>query len=209
MIISENSKNPTLFSLADKSELYYYEPVYAFGEIKRSFYEKDMIEKFSDSLKRFRCELVRKEIPANYLDVGNAGVLVGKPLTKLPLRNPILSFFFIVDSSKLNTTDLKVTFENTENKYLPNYIVLLDMGIILNINKSDYQKNKITVNLYPEYETEENLWVLLNLADPNSVLTYQYMLIVEHLNGTTVGSPNIRSYTEKLFHISISDIHVI
>ena len=168
-----------------------------------------MIEKFSDSLKRFRCELVRKEIPANYLDVGNAGVLVGKPLTKLPLRNPILSFFFIVDSSKLNTTDLKVTFENTENKYLPNYIVLLDMGIILNINKSDYQKNKITVNLYPEYETEENLWVLLNLADPNSVLTYQYMLIVEHLNGTTVGSPNIRSYTEKLFHISISDIHVI
>lgn len=209
LIISENSKNSSLFSLADKSELFYYEPVYAFAEVKRSFYDKKIIENFSSSLKRFKNELSRKEIPANYLDVGSTGILVEKPLTNLAVRNPMLSFLFIVDASNLNTTAVRKTIEKTENKYLPNFIVLLDIGVILNINKNDYKNNKITVNLYPEYETEENIWVLLSLHDRNSVLIYQYMLLLEHLNSTTVDRPDVRKYTQKLFNISMSDIHKI
>lgn len=209
LIISENSKNSSLFSLADKSELFYYEPVYAFAEVKRSFYDKKIIENFSSSLKRFKNELSRKKIPANYLDVGSTGILVEKPLTNLAVRNPLLSFLFIVDASNLNTTAVRKTIEKTENKYLPNFIVLLDIGVILNINKNDYKNNKITVNLYPEYETEENIWVLLSLPDRNSVLIYQYMLLLEHLNSTTVDRPDVRKYTQKLFNISMSDIHKI
>ena len=45
VIICENSKNPVLFTLADKSEIVFYETVYCFGEVKRSFYSDDLITK--------------------------------------------------------------------------------------------------------------------------------------------------------------------
>ena len=209
LIISDNSKNSTLFSLADKSELYYFEPVFAIGEVKRSFYDQNMINEFSENLRRFKNELNRDDISPNYLEAGNTGVLVGDALTSLPLRNPLLSFFFILDAENMKMKKLKKTLEGTENKYLPNYIVLLNVGMILNVDKFSYGKGEIKINLYPEFEDAEGMWVLLNMPDKNKVLIYQYMLMLEHLNSSVVGTPDVRKYTEKLFHNQFSSFHKI
>lgn len=61
IIITEKSKNPTLFDLSDKSEIIYFETVYLFSEIKRSFYHKDLIKKFAYNIKRFKLEMVREK----------------------------------------------------------------------------------------------------------------------------------------------------
>lgn len=79
----------------------------------------------------------------------------------------------------------------------------------MNVNKKEFENNRIKINLYPEFETEENIWVLMNLPNENDILTYQYLLIIEHLNNTVLSIPNLKDYTRKMFDFSISNFHKI
>jgi len=209
LIISENTKNPVLFNLADKSELIYFEPVFCFAEIKRSFYSKDLLTKFSENIKRFNNEIRREELPPNFIETGKNGLLTEQPLTTLPLRNPLLKFIFFVDSSELKFNILENYLKSEEVSNLPNYIVLLDSGVVVNLNKEAYEQGKVRVNIYPQYEKEENFWALINLDSENNVLIYQYLLLLEHLNNTIVGTPEVLKYTNQLFDFSITNIHKI
>lgn len=209
IVICENSKNPVLFNLADKSELFYYETVYCFGEVKKSFYDKDLIKDFCTNIKRSKAELAREEIPPTFVETSNSGFHLEEALTSLPLRNPLFTFMFILNSSNLKDKNLDELYSNPSNKDLPNLLVLLDQGIILNVNKEDFSKGVVTINLYPEYESNENQWVLLNLYNENNVLTYFFMLIIEHLNATTLSNPDIKKYTSNLFDFSISNFHLL
>lgn len=207
IVICENSKNPVLFNLADKSELVYYETVYCFGEVKKSFYNKDLIKDFATNILRSKTELKREAISPTFVETSNTGFHLEEPLTTLPLRNPLFTFMFFINSSNLKDKDLDSLYNKPENKKLPNILVLLDQGIIFNVNKNDFKNGSITINLYPEYETKENVWVLMNLHDENNVLTYFYMLIIEHLNATTLSNPDIKKYTSNLFDFSLSNFH--
>lgn len=209
IIISENSKNPVLFNLADKSEIVFYEPVYCFGEVKKSFYDKDILVDFSENVKRCKLELVREQIAPNFIECSNAGFHIEEAVTDLPYRNPLLSFLFFIDTRTVNTSSISSFLNLTDNKYLPNFIVFLDQGIILNVNKADFDNKKIKINLYPEFEKDENIWVLMNLGNENDILTYQYLLIMEHLNNAVVSIPNLREYTKNIFDFSFSNFHKI
>lgn len=209
IVICENSKNPVLFNLSDKSEIIYYETVYCFGEVKRSFYNKNLVYDFSENIKRSKLELKRTSISPNFIESANSGFHIEEPVTTLPLRNPLLTFMFFVNSSNFNSSDLSEFYEKTDNTYLPNFLIFLDLGIIINISKKDFDNGIVKINLYPEFETEENIWVLFDLQGENNVLIYQYMLILEHLNNSVLSIPNIRNYTMNLFDFSISNIHTI
>ena len=207
VIVSENSKNPVLFNLADKSELLYYEPVFAYGEVKKSLYDDNLISAFTENVKRSSKELYREIIPSNFIETGSTGIQVESPLTELPLRNPILRFMFFVDGSSLNANKIGKFLKKTNDAYLPNYIVFLNVGIILNVCSESLKAGKISINLYPEFETKPTEWILLELDDENNVLIYQYLLLLEHLNNSIVGTPNVLMYTSNLFGISLSNIH--
>lgn len=209
LIIAENSKNPVLFNLADKSELIYFEPVFAFAEIKKSMYDQKLVEKFSDNIARFNSELVRKEIPPNYIETGSTGIQVNEKLTKLPKRNPILKFLFFIDGDQLDCNKLGTFLNATDKSCLPNFIVFLNLGVVVNISKAAYDSGNLRINLYPEFETNDNIWVLLDLGDENNVLIYQYLLVIEHLNSTIVGTSDISEYTNQLFDHSISNTHIL
>ncbi len=209
IIICENSKNPVLYNLADKSEILFYETIYCFGEVKKSFYDKKLLEDFSYNIKRTKQELLRKEIPPNFIETSNSGFQIEEAVTDLPYRNVLLTFMFFVDTRTVNHSKVKEFIEKTENKYLPNFIVFLDNGIIMNVNKKEFENNRIKINLYPEFETEENIWVLMNLLNENDILTYQYLLIIEHLNNTVLSIPNLKDYTRRMFDFSISNFHKI
>ena len=105
------------------------------------------------------------------------------------------------------TTSIGVLHFMKKIENLPNYIVLLDSGVVVNLNKKRYDEGKIRINIYPEYETEENFWALIELDSENSVLIYQYLLLLEHLNNTIVGTPEVLKYTQELFDFSLSNIH--
>lgn len=207
IVISENSKNPVLFALSDKSELFYFETVYCFGEVKRSFYDKKILTKFSENIRRTKSELSRKEIPSNFIEAGNSGFQVEDVLTTLPFRNPLLSFLFIINTGSTTVNDFSEAFKTIENRNLPNFIVLLDIGVIVNVDKKLFEEGKVKINLYPEFADDESVWTLIELGDENNVLSYQYMLILEHLNSSIVSFPNLIEYTQNMFDFSLSNFH--
>lgn len=206
IIISENSKNPVLFDLADKSELVYYESVYLIGEVKKSVYKNDLISAFCANLERLKSEMQRDAIEPSAIESGNTLIKIDEALTDLPIRNPLFSFMFFVTSSNLELSKLSKLFNDSKNANLPNMIVFLDQGILLNVNKSEFDQGHIKINLYPEYASDET-WVFMSMHDENATLTYQYMLIVEHLNNVVLGHPKILNYTNNLFSLSPSDFH--
>lgn len=208
IIVAENSRNPVMFDLAGGSELVFFEPVFCFAEVKRSFYKnndknkRNPIEAFSNNIERLKKELIRDPIPPNFIESGDSGLYLEKPLTSLPLRNPIFSFLFFVDGSKIDGKKLGAYLRSRDNAFLPNFIVFLDQGIVLNVNRSLFERGEIKINLYPEFEKDANVWVFLALNEEHEVLTFQYMLLVEHLNSSLVSSPNVRRYTSGLFGLS-------
>jgi hypothetical protein len=206
IIITEKSKNPTLFDLSDKSEIIYYETVYLFGEVKRSFYNKDLIKKFVANIQRFRKEMVRDKIDPHFIEAGSGGIYTENKLTDLPLRNPILTFMFFVDSSKFNVSNFKEVQSAFGDENMPNFIVLLNSGIIINVDSEEYDNGNIKINLYPEFNTKDSKWVLLSFeGDDHKTLSYHYMLILEHLNSTVLSSPDLKKYTSKLFNFSLTN----
>lgn len=206
VIVSENSKNPNLFTLADKSELVYFETIYCFGEVKKSFYADNLVELFSNNIKRTKSELSRDNIDPKFIETGNAGFFVEQELTLLPLRNPLLAFMIFVNSSNLNAKKLRTFLNATPNADLPNYIVLLDKGVIVNVDEQKLKDGQLKINLYPEYVIDPNEWVLITFEEEQKVLIYQYMLMLEHLNNTVLATPNLRLYTNKLFNLTLSNI---
>lgn len=207
IIITEKSKNPTLFDLSDKSEIIYFETVYLFGEIKRSYYKNDLIQKFVKNIQRFKKEMFRENIEPNFIETGTGGIFTENKLTDLPLRNPMLSFMFFIDSTHFKSSYFKNVLVEFGNEFMPNFIVFLDQGIIINVDSEAYENGEININLYPEFNVSDSKWVLLNFDDNHKILAYHYMLILEHLNNTVLSSPDMKKYTSKLFNFSYSNFN--
>ena len=95
----------------------------------------------------------------------------------------------------------------TPNEYLPNVVVFMGGGVIVNVNKEKLDLNKVEINLYPELVSkEEGEWIFIGLDEDNRRLTYLYLLLLEHLKQTIVATPDIQSYTKKLISLEASDI---
>jgi hypothetical protein len=207
IIVAENSRNPVLFDLADKSQLIYFEPVFAFAEVKRSFYSDDLLKNFSINLERMANELRREEIPRNFIESGGSGFQVEGPLTDLPLRNPSFAFMFFVESSQITTSKIRKTINKRNNAFLPNFIVLLDQGIIVNVDDDWLSTSGPRINLYPQYQANPGKWVLLDLGGEDNVLIFQYMLLLEHLNVSISSAPDLLAYSTNLFDLSMHNFH--
>ena len=208
IIISENRKNPVLFKLADKSDILYFEPVILYGEIKRSYYSNDLVTKFIENINRMNHELVRENLPPNYIDTAGAGMLVNENVTTLPVRNPILKYMFFVDSFKLKRNHLQRIFsgDDYDKSSLPNFIVFLDQGLVVNVNDEAFAAGKVEINLYPEYEERENSWILLPFESSHETLIYHYMLIVDHLNSVATSHTDVLNYTKEMFTFTPNNI---
>lgn len=208
MIICESSKNPTFCSLANKSEFVYYETVYAISEIKRSYYDKGLFLSFSKNIERIKTLLHREQIQADEIEYSNVRLKIAKKVTNNPIRNPLFSFMFIVDSTGLNFNQLSSDIKAINKSFIPNMTIFLDAGILLNIEE-EYKKRNIKINLYPEY-SQNGKWVFWKWDDnPVALLAFQYMLLVQHLNISCTGMPDLWEYTQKTFNLSIDNLDEI
>lgn len=208
LIISEQSKNPIFYTLEDKSEIMYFETVYAVGEIKRSYYDKEILNKFSKTIERIKTELYREPINPNVLLSSGAKITLNQNITSFKLRNPIFSFLFIVDSSGLNMDKIKEDLSKIEPNSAPNMIVFNDIGIIVNIDSEKFQNGELQINMYPEF-AENGEWYFLKWDHPEDILAFQYMLIVQHLNHSLLGSPNLIKYGAEVFDFSLHNFQKI
>jgi hypothetical protein len=98
VIIADDNHTPVLVRALDGTEYMPYESVYAFGEVKSTYYKsKKPIEEFSATIRGVRTNLSRADVPANYVA---HGIVLGEGLqyvTPFPRRNPLFAFMIFVD----------------------------------------------------------------------------------------------------------------
>lgn len=208
LLIADNTKSPVFNVLADSSEILYYEPVYAYGEVKKSYYKRELLDEFSYNLKRIKEQMDRECILPDVVECTNTLLKVRTNLTSYPLRNILFTFMFFSSSKGVNTQVLKDRLALLENSFLPNIMIFLDWGIVLNVDKKVYEEeHRLKINLYPEYiSKEEGKWIVLNWDESSHILAYSYMLLLEHLNNSIVSIPDFNNYTSKIFDFSLTNI---
>lgn len=206
VIIADSIKSPVLATLTDKTQHVFYETVYAIGEVKKSWYDDSLLEKFSSTIKTIKTELERDDIGKDILECGDNQLKIKGEVTSNPRRNMLFSFMLFAEKS-VSLKKITNTINATPNEFLPNVIVFIEGGVVVNVNKSMLAQNKVEINLYPELVTKDDgEWIFIGLDEENQRLTYLYLLLLEHLKKTIVATPDIQSYTKKLISIEPSDI---
>lgn len=206
VIIADSIKSPVLATLTDKTQHVFYETVYAIGEVKKSWYDDSLLEKFSSTIKTIKTELERDDIGKDILECGDNQLKIKGEVTSNPRRNMLFSFMLFAEKS-VSLKKITNTINATPNEFLPNVIVFIEGGVVVNVNKSMLAQNKVEINLYPELVTKDDgEWIFIGLDEENQRLTYLYLLLLEHLKQTIVATPDIQSYTKKLISIEPSDI---
>lgn len=211
LIIADNFKTPILYKTYDDTEYLTYESIYAYAEIKSSWDKKHLTD-FITTAKRFDKFLDREKVSPNHIDTGGKGIELDIPTTKNPYKNPLLTFMFVGNSEKFSFSHIKEIFDETDWKYLPNILCLFDKGIIVNISKSSLDNSEFKINLYPEFvydNPDDNEWVLVEYDKKRSTLGTLYYIILEHLNTTVLGFPNMLNYMQQIFEIKLDNIDFI
>ena len=206
IIIADSIKSPVLVTLTDRTQHVFYETVYAIGEVKKSWYDDTLLEKFSSTIKTIKSELNRDSIGRDILECGDNQLKIKGEVTSNPRRNMLFSFMLFAEGT-MNFNKIKNTINATSNDFLSNVIVFIGGGVIVNVNKAMLAKNRVEINLYPELVSEnEGEWIFIGLEEENQRLTYLYLLLLEHLKQTIVATPDIQSYAKKLISFDASNI---
>lgn len=211
VIVADNTASPILFRSGNGTEYFPYESIYAFGEIKSTYYSsKSYVSKFVDSIRSVRQELHRELTPPSYL--GN-GVSLGSGLStgeKRPFKNPLFSFMLFVNSGDFAPSQLNELYKNTTVAELPNVICLLDKGIVVNVQVLVNERGELAVgslNAVPEmsvgYLGGSGHWAFIPYGDdstrPGSNFAALWFLLINHLRSTTLLAPNMLTYLDQLF----------
>lgn len=206
VIISDNIKSPVLLTLSDNTQHVFYETVYAIGEVKKSWYKDTLLSEFCDNIKKIKTELTRSDIGKNILECGDNQLTIKSDVTDNPRRNMLFNFMLFAEGT-VSFNKIKAAINEISNEYLPNVIVCMGGGVIVNVEKESLKKNEVVINLYPELvSADEGEWICIGLDEENQRLTYLYLLLLEHLKQTIVATPDIQSYTKKLISFEASDI---
>lgn len=155
-IVITDTNTPYLMKSNNSTEYIPYESVYSYGEIKTT-YKKEHIEEFINRIKDTNSRLIRNRMPNHYFANGSKFSNSQLMTTNAPYNNPIFKFLIICDSGDLNNEkiyeELKDYFINEDYKYLPNCVLFLDKGLILNciIENVEGENHIRTININTEY----------------------------------------------------------
>ncbi|MBB6682419.1 hypothetical protein H4O20_13290 [Aequorivita sp. 609] len=211
LIIADNIGSPVLFTSENGTEYIPYESIYSFAEIKSTYYaNKDYLGSFVKSTKNIYDILNRKDTPHNQL-TQEAGLDFGAGISfqardKRPFKNPLFKFMFFVDSNDFSINDIKKILNETDDKYLPNLIVLLDRGIVAKaiIDKS---ANSSKIELFPEFINDSNKneykWLLVEFKDDKNKqainLSFLNFSLNFHLKNCLLMRPDLMKYFGQMF----------
>jgi len=149
-----------------------------------------------------------QQITQDFAMTVSGGIL--KSPDKRPYKNPLFKFIVFVDSNDFEINDIKQVLKETEDKFSPNLICLLDKGVIV---KSKILKDGTTYSLgpidfYPEFvvygkDKTEFEWVFLEFGDERYRAASNFAFLIfslnEHLRHCLVLKPEILNYFNNFF----------
>lgn len=214
LILADNTGSPVLFTSENGTEYFPFESIYSFAEIKSTYYaNKKYVESFINSTTKIYEELNREETPHNQLsqDIGlNFGDGINFTVQDTrPYKNPLFKFILFVDSNDFKIDNIKDLLIKTDDKYLPNFICLLDQGMIVKA-KVFIENNKSTlgsIELFPQFIKTENKkeykWVYLEFStiENRAAANFAFLIFAlnTHLKNCLVLKPDLLKYFDGIF----------
>lgn len=183
VIIAENLASKSLFEASDRTEYIPYESVYAFGEIKSTYYKsQNPIQHFSDVLRNLNANLTRQT----------------------NVQHRLLTFMVFCSANDFNAADVEELYRNTTRDQLPSFICFLDLGTIV---FSKFLPNGLGQPVPVQYHLTtaseasfdgNHKWSLIKWGQENdrtgSNLMFMHLALVQHLLECGVAVPNLHPY---------------
>lgn len=206
LVLTEGINFNSLLQTKDSTELFYYETVYAIGEIKKTWNAKNLLTTV-DSIRHLRESLVRNKIGNNTLISGSSLIQTPVPLTDYEYRNPIFIFASAISFDKPH--ELVSTLSNRENwAVLPNITMILSHGIYILVNLKNLASGHLTFHLYPEFAKDDPNyeWRFIKDTIPGKNLAYLIFALQEHLSNTVLEHPPFMEYSTSMLEVNDVDI---
>lgn len=208
IIISDTTNLPSLMTTQDGTEYIPIDSVYAIGEIKSTYYKNSKyIESFSDVLSKIKDDMVHKEI----INTAYMGTLNDDTLMRdlflgkgNKILNKIYSFMLFVDKGDFSFGDVKNFFKNTQRKYLPNSVVIMNSGLI---SYGKIESNGFSFERYPEdVVIDDHHWYYMPLIsnddasiEGNTIGSLYHTLIL-HISNSYLEHPNLNLYLKSMLN---------
>ncbi|WP_141765604.1 DUF6602 domain-containing protein [Hymenobacter coccineus] len=221
LIIADNNGSPVLFTAENGTEYFPYESVYAVAEIKSTYdSSKKPIEAFINRTSKMYQNLHRIETSPTYLSQTiSFSSEYFENGEKRPYKSNVFKFMIFVDGGNFKPEQLESIYQGVDNKLLPNLIVILNRGIIMNAQVSD-ENNKILphpmMKLFPEFndtigKPEQFVWTFWEATGENSAnnLALLYFALNEHLNKCLLLRPNFIEYFANIGLTGFKNVKII
>jgi len=183
VIIAEDLVSKSLFEAADGTEYVPYEAVYAVGEIKSTYYcSKKPIQAFSKSIHALRSEMTRQ----------------------MGVQHPLLTFMVFTKANDFSVAALEALYRETPLCDLPNFVCLLDLGVITYtkfLPNGHGQPTPVSYHLASSSDApvdEKDKWALNKWGDESvrsgTILMFLHLSLIQHLQQCGTAVPNLYPY---------------
>ena len=191
IIIFDRLNTPKFFESSDNSVFFPIESVLAIGEIKKTLYNKDIIE-FRKKIKYLKDDMKRKLIKntayGGKIKSDSKMSDIVNMRTDRKYKNPLFSFVFSIDVDNFDN----LIFDD-ECNYLPNDIYILNNGFFVYADLEDKTlKTKVE-------DEEPNMVSWIVITEPG-VKTLAMLLdqLIKHLNNCLIEPFSISHYMSNL-----------
>jgi hypothetical protein len=212
VVIANRSSAPTLFTAENGSSYYPFEAVFAYGEVKSTYYSaKRPIHQLVESTQLIRRELIREKTPLDYIGGMRLGHGLKASAGSWTYRNPLFSFAFFASANDFAISQVAELYRTTAAANLPQLVIFLDRGFIAN-HRLYYSPTGNTIerrgiNLHPEFSSpgvnERNGWLFLEFDQAKSVPAASFGTLVfallHHLERCELTIPDMVKYLQPLF----------
>ncbi len=210
IVITEGVGAKSIMKTIDGTEFLMYESVYSVGEVKKTW-SKETLLSTMDSVADIKRRLKRNSVAPNVFSASPDQVKVQYPLTRYPLRNPLLSFAFAIDFGKDVKHNSFTPLLNDKYRWgdLPNIVIILKQGVFVLIDERNATKGNIHINLYPEFHQSDdacNWYFLPNSENIGKNLAFLIFAIQQHLDDSILEKPSLLEYGAGILNIKTSDL---
>lgn len=186
---------------------FFYETVFAIGEIKTSFCKQHIIDCIND-IKNIKTNMQRDKTKPN--EFSDFSLDVGLSTNDArSYKNPLFTFMVFVESNENNLEKIIHEIYKSESaQYLPNLILFLNKGILCRVGSVNNELTQISTTSEFEKPSAENKifweWGIIHdkienkTKDITSTIVFQAILTT-HLNGCILKNPNYISYASNVF----------
>ena len=206
LVISENVEYGSIIKTKDQTELFFYETVFAIGEVKATW-DINSLKSTKESIEHLRQNLDRAQIDSRAILSGSSEIRLPSAITQNPYRNPLFNFSLSIKADRLQR--LKEIISDRENwKYIPNVMVVLNAGVFVLVKISDLNKGELNIHLYPEFQSGnmDYEWRFISSTDPGRNLAYLLFCLQEHLSNTIIEKPPFLSYSSSIIDVEDEEL---